>query len=300
MPSFAVMPLADLLAAVLATVGDHGPAIVLPRLRQVDLVAAARTVLDLPQLPGIGVKGRALGIAVAIRPDLGARAGAPNERVVRRNAAVRRDADDLPEVSAEVLGLVALGISLAGRDEEIAVAREHEPRPEVMLARHLRLLPEDHLDVAERLAVESRTRDRGAVRSVHAGLRIRQVDRRVLIERGIEDDVEQPALTPRRTPAARPRSVRTARALLDVAQPARPLGHEHPTVGQEGERPGMLEALRDRRNVDLRFAARRDLRSVLTGAGAGLGEQHGEQSPRCHVGGPHVGDSWRFSRWRRA
>ena len=75
-------------------------------------------------------------------------------------------------MGAEVLGLVALRVALAGRDEEVAVARENEARAEMVVALELRLLPEYDLDVGQRAAVEPRACDGRAVRAVAAGLRV--------------------------------------------------------------------------------------------------------------------------------
>src|SRR5690606_24288586 len=78
----------DLAAAVVFTVGDHRPTIILARLIQIDLVAALRTVLTGPQLVGDRVQSRALHIAVADGPDFRQGAGGVHEGVVLGHAAV--------------------------------------------------------------------------------------------------------------------------------------------------------------------------------------------------------------------
>ena len=52
-------------------------------------------------------------------PGLRARTLATDERIVRRNAAIRRDAHDLAIVDGEVLRLVARAEMIAERDEQI-------------------------------------------------------------------------------------------------------------------------------------------------------------------------------------
>src|SRR5215813_6452408 len=79
-------------AIVVDAVADHRPAVVLARLGNVDLVAAARAMLVLPQLPGLGIERRALRIAVAIAPDLRLGACPIYEWIVGRHRSVRPDA----------------------------------------------------------------------------------------------------------------------------------------------------------------------------------------------------------------
>ena len=70
--------------------GRHDrPAVVLARLDQVQLVAARRTVLGLPQLVGDRIERQALRVAVAVAPDRADRArrlrtGCPSEPSHRR------------------------------------------------------------------------------------------------------------------------------------------------------------------------------------------------------------------------
>src|SRR3954469_13849667 len=111
----------DLRAGVIDAEADHRPAVVLALGDDIDLVAAARAVLDFPELAGDGMDREALFVAMAITPDLGPGSVAADERIVRRCSAIRRDADQLAEVIAEILRLVAIGEVLAERDKEIVV-----------------------------------------------------------------------------------------------------------------------------------------------------------------------------------
>src|SRR5436309_5149952 len=90
-------------AAVLDAVRDRRPAVVLPFPRDVDLVAAARAVLDLPQLAGLRMKRRSLHVAMAERPDLVTHALRRGKRIVLRNRAIGVEADDLPEQTVHPL-----------------------------------------------------------------------------------------------------------------------------------------------------------------------------------------------------
>ena len=72
----------------------------------------------------------------------------------------------------QVLCLVTLRVPFARRHEQVAVAREHEPRAEMLLARDLRLLAEDDLEVGKPAAVQARARDRSPVRIALARLRV--------------------------------------------------------------------------------------------------------------------------------
>src|SRR5262249_32212283 len=89
-----VRALVDFGAAVVDAVADHGPAVILALLDQVDLVAAPRPMLVLPQLSGHGVEREPLGIAVAVAPDLRLGGRLADEGIVRRNRAIGPDAND--------------------------------------------------------------------------------------------------------------------------------------------------------------------------------------------------------------
>src|SRR5207302_4875222 len=75
--------LVDLGAVVVDAIADHGPAVVLAGLRNVDLVAAARAMLVLPELAGLRMDRGALRVAMAIAPDFRLGARPAHERIVR-------------------------------------------------------------------------------------------------------------------------------------------------------------------------------------------------------------------------
>ena len=163
------------------------------------------------------------------------------------------DPDDLAEMGVQVLRLAAellLG-PLAERDEQMALAVEHQARAEMLGAVELRLLAEDDLDVRERPLVlaEDAAGDRGAVAAV-AGLGIAQIHQAVLAEVRVERDVEKAALITRvhlRHARDRLRDLALGR---DMAERPRPLGHQHAAVRQKSERPGMAEPVGNGLDVD--------------------------------------------------
>src|SRR5262245_16710346 len=137
--------LVDLGTAVIDAVADHRPAVILSLLDDIDLIAPARAVLVLPQLAGDGVEREGLVIALPVAPDLRLGASPADEGIVRRHRAVRPDADDLAEIVAEVLRLVASGEVIARGEEEILIRRLHDAAAEVIAAGERPCLAEDHL-----------------------------------------------------------------------------------------------------------------------------------------------------------
>src|SRR4030095_12148826 len=65
----------DLRAGVIDAVTDHRPAVVPAFAHHVDLVAAARTVLDVPGLAGRRIDRERLYVAMSITPDFSLRVG---------------------------------------------------------------------------------------------------------------------------------------------------------------------------------------------------------------------------------
>src|SRR5262249_24469944 len=114
-----VRALVDLGADVVDAVADHWPAVILALLDEVDLVAAARPMFVLAQLSGQGVEREALGIAVAVAPDLGLGGRPADEGIDRRNRAIGPDANDLAEVVGKILRLIAGGEMVAGGQKQI-------------------------------------------------------------------------------------------------------------------------------------------------------------------------------------
>src|SRR5215468_8060401 len=194
-----VRALVDPGAVVVDAVADHRPAVVLAFLDDVDLVATARPVLVLPQLPGHGVEREPLGIAMAVAPDLGLGGRPADEGIVRRDRAIGPDANDLAEIVGKILRLVAGGEMLAGGQEEIVVRRLHDTAAEMIAARERAGLTEDHLDRVEpgRAFIHQPSAcERGAPAAFHR-LGVTEIDGVVLCKAAVERDVEQAALARR-------------------------------------------------------------------------------------------------------
>src|SRR5690606_4538412 len=108
-------------AGVFQAVGLDRPAVVLPALDQVELVTAARAVLDDPEA-ALRVECGRLHVSVTARPDLRLRTVLVHKGIVVRHGAVRVDAQDLAEMAVELLRKAAhLHVrSLTRRDEQLA------------------------------------------------------------------------------------------------------------------------------------------------------------------------------------
>src|SRR6202795_4173023 len=117
-------------AVIMLAPAHHGPAVIRTRGGNVELIAAHRAELALPKLAGFGVNGDALGIAVAVGPDLGLGVYLPDKGIVLRHGAVGIDAHDLAEMIGKVLGRLELK-ALAECDEQSAVGGEGEPAAEM-------------------------------------------------------------------------------------------------------------------------------------------------------------------------
>src|SRR5215468_6880238 len=224
-----VRALVDPGAAVVDAVADHRPAVILALLDEIDLVAAARPMLVLPQLSGHGVEREPLGIAVAVAPDLRLGGRLADEGIVRRNRAIGPDANDLAEVVGEILRLVAGGEMLAGGQKERVVRRLRNAAAEIIAAGERTGLAEDHLDLIESgraFIHQPSARQRGAPAAVHR-LGVTEIDGVILGKAAVEHDVVQAALTRRedfRHAAERGRE----RAILgDDAHAPGPLGDQH-------------------------------------------------------------------------
>jgi hypothetical protein len=186
---------------------------------------------------------------------------------------------------AEVLRLVAkLGVAaITHRHEQVALPVEHQPRAEMSGAVDLRLLAEDHLHRFQRahVVIEPAPRHGGAV-AAFSSLREGEIDEPVRREVGIERHVEQPALVAHvDLRHAGDRVGKRARG-RDVAQVARPLGHQHVAIGQEGDGPRIEQPVGE--SLDMDFAG-------LGGEGPvhGLRAARGEKEDRRRRRDEHCG-----------
>ena len=124
-------------------------------------------------------------------------------------------------------------------------------------------LAEDHLERIEpgrAFVHQPSARERGARATLHR-LSVTEIDGLILREATVERDVEQAALARRehlRHPAERGRE---CAVLGDDAHAPGPLGDQHAAGGQEGERPGMIKALRDGLHRDVAGGGTENLRA---------------------------------------
>src|SRR4051794_11700942 len=86
---------------------------------------------------------------MAKAPDFRLCIVAADERIIRGRRTVRRDPDDLAEVVAEILRLIAGGKMLAQGCEQIAVIGLHDAATIVIARRQRALLAEDDFEVVE-------------------------------------------------------------------------------------------------------------------------------------------------------
>src|SRR5690606_7384385 len=140
-------------AAIVYAIGDLGPAVVPAWLRQVQLVAASRTVFHRPQ-PSLVVQRSGLHVPMAQAPDFGLGAFDLHEWVVRQRLAVLVDAEYLAEAAGNVLCLGPhSGVRpFAHGDEQCTLRREYEARAKVGAARVGRRLAENDFDVVQAAA----------------------------------------------------------------------------------------------------------------------------------------------------
>src|SRR5690606_33677388 len=93
----------DLHAAVVDTIRDHRPAVILAGFGMIELVAPARAMLHGPESSGLRMNRGALQVAVSVRPDLRQRPLTRHERIVARGGAVTVDPHDLADAGREIL-----------------------------------------------------------------------------------------------------------------------------------------------------------------------------------------------------
>ena len=148
------------------------------------------------------------------------------------------------------LGEVGAAAGARGHVEE-AVAAEHEARGRPAGTVPPRLGDEQFLDVGEGHALEPAAGERGGGHAVGATLVVGEIDEVILGEARVEHDVHQPRQPLRLHHRHAADRRRVEHAVLQQAQPARPLGDEHAAVGKPGEAPRVGEAAGDDRHLDL-------------------------------------------------
>ncbi len=134
----------------------------------------------------------------------------------------------------------------------------------------------EFLDGHETLAGERAAGDRGR-RATVAGARIGEIDQPVLRELGVQRDVEQPTLAAVAHVGRTGDRLRVEPAIGDDAKATWTLGHEHPSVGQEGETPGVFQALDHLHQTEPLLGGFVDAEGVGRGERAERNEHHQRQ-----------------------
>ena len=187
--------------------------------------------------------------------------GFADKRIVLWNRSVGIDACDLAEHAVHALRLhPAFGDrTLAVRDEERAVAAEHQAAAVVRGRGERWTLVIDHLRVLDprgRALDELAAGDRGVVRAVLARLGVAPVDETVGREVRIEGDVQQPALAAVVDCRQAADDLRRQRAVRGhEPQIADPLGHQHLAAREKGHAPRIAQAVDDRNDGRRRRSA---------------------------------------------
>jgi len=91
----------------------------------------------------------ALGVAVAVAPDLGQGAGLACKGVARGHRTVGSDADDLAVVVVQLLRIVLAVVALAQGHQQVAVRGLHDAAAKMQRTFNLGALAEDHAHVLQ-------------------------------------------------------------------------------------------------------------------------------------------------------
>ena len=155
---------------------NHGPPVVPAGLKAIQFIAALRAVFVHPDVAGVGMDGEPLHVPMSPAPDLRPGAGAVDERIVGRYAAVVVQPDGLAMVIRQILRRVRLEVSLgwnlpiSERQKEEAVLVERDLAAEVPAALGDRL--EQLLHTRQPIVLEAAA-DEGGGRLLAVSARLR-------------------------------------------------------------------------------------------------------------------------------
>jgi len=185
---------------------------------------------------------QALGIAVAVAPDLGVSAFTSDKGVVLGHAAIVANADNGTQHAGQVLGFLAVLGAVAHRDQQGFVLQKHQPRAKVSAGILIGPGAEDLLDIAQ-LVVDKACFHHPSAVGFGRSARICQVHQAILGKARVWHHIGQGAL------AAAVDIGQLRHRLLDQGAVAnQPQGagffcHQHVAIGQKGKAVGAVETL---------------------------------------------------------
>jgi hypothetical protein len=196
---------------------------------------------------------------VAEGPDLGLGVGLPDERIVRRHAAVIAKTEDLALMCIRALcdGVVRT----AHCHIEVPIGPERHRSPGWRSSAR-RISDKELLDINQRHAVQT-TADKGrCVSLVTETFDVAQIDQTVVGELRMENDLQQSGQNRAVDSRNAGDRLRVQNAPTDDPQAARiPLGDQNVAVREKREAPRMRQAFHDR-HADLRLGGLDEERSV--------------------------------------
>ena len=187
-------------AVVVDPVRDHGPPVVPPPASHVDFVPTPGPVLVGPHLSRLGMDGQALGIPVAVAPDLGLVSLASHEGIVIGHGSVLVQPEDRTLVIRRILrALVRQQIRIlapvSDAHEEMAFAVPREPPREVGVPRRPGVGHEELLGVHQLLALQSGSHQGGGGQGrILVRLGVGQIELTVLGEIRMGQDLQETSL----------------------------------------------------------------------------------------------------------
>jgi hypothetical protein len=179
--------------------------------------------------------------------------------------------------------------AVAHRDQQAAVWQEQEAGSEMLAAALVARVAQDLLNVGKPAAVEPGAGNRGGI-GLAGAHGMGEIDGAAGGEVGCKRHVHQAALPDLGDGGQAGKRCGHASVLADEAHPAWPLGHQHPSIGQEGEAPGMFQPGGER------LHAHPGLCCHLPFHDRGFGKRRGRRKGEGEQGGMHGGRAHRFLR----
>ena len=238
-------------AVVVVALRPDRPAVIVAALHVVQLVAASRPMLQIPQ-PAGAVELQAEQVAMAPAPDLVAGRAPVRQRIARRCRAVEIEANDRAQRVRGVLRRILLLPIAAGNEQVFAVGAEGDAVRIVSASGHLGGLAPDHVEILHRaigtrFAHQLTATDHRAARVAIARLGPAEVDRagaeRIRALAVEEGDIAKPALAAvidRRRACDFPPLA--GLGIISFQRPGLLGDHHDGRAGDEGGGPRLVEA----------------------------------------------------------